>query len=125
MTRKHTPTPPPAVNTPALESPPRLQVVIYLAKTGTGFPELQMRSCEEYADAHRWEVCLTVLDDELGRSPDRRPILQAALDRIRSGTAGAILVPSKVTISPMDGEFDDFSHEVERAGGFIQVASRR
>ncbi|MFI9366894.1 hypothetical protein ACIG5E_38540 [Kitasatospora sp. NPDC053057] len=113
------------MNTSVLDSPPRLQVVIYLAKTGTGFPEAEMRRCEEYADEHRWEICLTVLDDELGKSPDRRRSLQSALDHIRSGTASAILVPSKATISPIEGESNDFSHDVEKAGGFIQTVPRR
>ncbi|MFC5664455.1 hypothetical protein ACFP3U_15860 [Kitasatospora misakiensis] len=100
-------------------------MVIYLAKTSTAFPEIEMRRCEEYAGAHGWAISLTVLDDELGRSPDRRSRFLAAVDRIKSGEASAVLVPSKATISPLDGEFNEASHMVEKAGGFIQVAPRR
>ncbi|MFG2847283.1 hypothetical protein ACGF12_29530 [Kitasatospora sp. NPDC048296] len=103
----------------------RLQVVIYLAKTGSTFPEREMRSCESYALAFNWDVSLIVVDDAADTTaPDRRPMLQAALQRVRSKHSGAILVPSKSTISPIIGEFDEFSRQVEKAGGFLQVTHR-
>ncbi|MEE1786069.1 hypothetical protein PUR71_24685 [Streptomyces sp. SP17BM10] len=117
-------TPPRALHTPRVEAVERLQVVIYLTKTGPTFPELEMRSCEEYALAFNWGVCLTVIDDDSHTPPDSRPKLQIALQRIRSARSGALLVPSNATISPLDGEFHEFSRQVEKAGGFIQVARR-
>ncbi|MFE5583723.1 hypothetical protein [Kitasatospora sp. NPDC056531] len=102
----------------------RFQVVIYLAKTSPAFPELEMRSCEEYALAYDWEVSLTVLDDEMEKPPEQRPLLLAALQTIKDRSAGAILIPSKATVSPIDGEFDEFAAQVEKAGGFLQVACR-
>ncbi|MET9181855.1 hypothetical protein ABZX88_27035 [Kitasatospora aureofaciens] len=100
------------------------QVVIYLDKPSPAFPELEMRSCEAYALAHHWDVTLTVLDDETEKPPGQRPLLLAALQTIKDKTAGAILVPSKAAISPIGGEFDEFVAQVEKAGGFLQVACR-
>ncbi|MFD8083047.1 hypothetical protein ACFV4F_15295 [Kitasatospora sp. NPDC059722] len=117
-------TPPHTLHTPRVEAPERLQAVIYLAKIGPAFPELEMRSCEEYALAFNWGVCLTVIDDNLNAPPDSRPQLQIALQRIRSARSGALLVPSRATISPIDGEFHEFSRQVEKAGGFVQVSRR-
>ncbi|MGW2251172.1 hypothetical protein ACWCXH_13320 [Kitasatospora sp. NPDC001660] len=116
--------PPRTLHAPRVEALERLQAVIYLAKTGSGFPELEMRSCEEYALAFNWGVCLTVVDDDLNTSPEHRAKLQVALQHIRTARSGALLVPGKATISPIDGEFHEFSRQVEKAGGFIQVARR-
>ncbi|MEU6237920.1 hypothetical protein [Kitasatospora sp. NPDC047058] len=102
----------------------RFQVVVYLARTGSAFPELEMRNCEEYARAFGWEVSLTVVDDETDKSPERRPLLLAALQAVKDRTTGAILVPSKATVSPIDGEYDEFARLVEKAGGFVQVTRR-
>ncbi|MBV6702385.1 hypothetical protein KV557_35680 [Kitasatospora aureofaciens] len=102
----------------------RFQVVIYLAKVGPGFPELEMRSCEDYALTFGWEVALTVVDDEVEKPPEQRPLLLAALQTIKDRGAGAILIPSRAAVSPIDGEFDEFAGQVERAGGFIQAARR-
>ncbi|MEV8328363.1 hypothetical protein [Kitasatospora sp. NPDC056731] len=102
----------------------RFQVVIYLAKASPAFPELEMRSCEEYALAFGWTVALTVVDDEMEKPPDQRPLLLAALQTIQNLGAGAILIPSRATVSPIDGEFDEFSRRVEKVGGFIQVTRR-
>lgn len=113
----------PPAPTPQIPTVP-FQVVIYLAKPTPVFPELEMRSCEQYALLHRWGVTLTVLDDETEKPPDRRPLLLAALKTITDRTAGAILTPSRAAISPIDGEFDDFAAEVEKAGGFLQVVHR-
>ncbi|MFJ8471525.1 hypothetical protein [Kitasatospora sp. NPDC094011] len=101
-----------------------LQVVIYLAKAGSAFPELEMRSCEQYALAFGWNVTLTVVDDEMGKPPQERPLLLAVLQAVRGRGAEAVLVPSRATISPIDGEFDEFAGEIEKAGGFIQVTRR-
>jgi hypothetical protein len=98
--------------------------VIYLDKTGPAFPELEMRSCEEYALTHNWDVTLTVVDDETEKPPEQRPLLLAALQTIKDKGAEAILVPSKTAVSPIDGEFDEFAGQVEKAGGFVQVARR-
>ncbi|MFI9363931.1 hypothetical protein ACIG5E_23185 [Kitasatospora sp. NPDC053057] len=115
-------------HTPPAPSPQipteRFQVVIYLAKPSPAFPELEMRSCEEYALAHNWDVTLTVLDDETEKPPEQRPLLLAALQTIKDKTAGAILAPSRTAISPIDGEFDEFAAQVEKVGGFLQVARR-
>ncbi|MER7671101.1 hypothetical protein ABTY61_21920 [Kitasatospora sp. NPDC096128] len=115
---------PSAPHSPRLRPTERFQVVIYLAKPTADFPELEMRSCEAYAIAHRWDVTLTVLDDETEKPPEQRPLLLAALQTITDRTAGAILLPSRAAISPIDGEFDDFAAQVEKAGGFLQVARR-
>ncbi|MFJ4190496.1 hypothetical protein [Kitasatospora sp. NPDC089509] len=101
-----------------------LQVVIYLARTGAAFPELEMRSCEQYALAFGWNVTLTVVDDETGKPPQERHLLLAVLQAVRGRGAEAVLVPSRATISPIDGEFDEFAGEIEKAGGFIQVTRR-
>ncbi|MEU9079636.1 hypothetical protein [Kitasatospora sp. NPDC048538] len=104
----------------------RLQVVMYLAKTDAGFPERELRVCERYAAAFDWGVSLIVVDDEVDvRGPEHRPMLRAALQRLLDREAGAILVPTKATISPIDGEFNEFAERVEKASGFIQVATRR
>lgn len=105
---------------------PRPQVVIYLAKTNSRFPERELRMCEAYAHTFRWDVSLIVVDDEVdAKGPEHRPMLQAALQRLLDNQAGAILIPSKATISPIDGEFNEFAERVEKASGFIQVATRR
>ncbi|MGW3040836.1 hypothetical protein ACWC9T_12480 [Kitasatospora sp. NPDC001159] len=102
----------------------RFQVVIYLAKNGPAFPELEMHSCEEYALTHNWDVTLTVVDDETEKPPEQRPLLLAALQTIKDRGAGAILAPSRTAVSPIDGEFDEFAAQVEKAGGFLQVVRR-
>ncbi|MFJ9846828.1 hypothetical protein ACIRYZ_41635 [Kitasatospora sp. NPDC101155] len=112
------PTPPQTLHRP--------QVVIYLAKTNSRFPERELRMCEAYAHAFRWDISLIVVDDEAAvKGPEHRPMLQAALQRLLENRAGAILIPSKATISPIDGEFNEFAERVEKASGFIQVATRR
>ncbi|MFJ9609013.1 hypothetical protein ACIRS1_22005 [Kitasatospora sp. NPDC101176] len=108
----------------AREGIERFRVVIYLAKSTAAFPELEMRSCEDHALAFGWEVSLTFVDDETDRCPEQRPLLLAALQTVRDDSAGAILVPSRAAVSPIDGEYDDFSALVEKAGGFVQVARR-
>ncbi|WP_157882177.1 recombinase family protein [Streptomyces rubellomurinus] len=122
----HIPTPPESLHAPRVEVvTDRLQVVIYLARNGSTFPEREMRSCESYALAFRWNVSLIVVDDSIHTTaPERRPMLQAALHRVRSRDADAILVPARSAISPIVGEFDEFSRQVEKAGGFVQVATR-
>ncbi|MFD8749567.1 hypothetical protein ACFV0O_01070 [Kitasatospora sp. NPDC059577] len=102
----------------------RFPVVIYLAKRSVAFPEVEMRSCEDYALAFGWEVSLTVVDDETDKCPEQRPLLLAALQTITDRTAGAILIASKATVSPLDGEFDAFARQVGKAGGFVQVTRR-
>ncbi|MFJ9774101.1 hypothetical protein ACIRVF_23145 [Kitasatospora sp. NPDC101157] len=119
MKLHHTP-PTPSPQIPA----ERFQVVIYPAKPTSAFPELEMRTCENYALAHHWDVALTVLDDETDKPPEQRPLLLAALQTISDRTAGAILTPSRTAISPIGGEFDEFAAQVEKAGGFLQVAPR-
>ncbi|MER6300460.1 hypothetical protein ABT247_12930 [Kitasatospora sp. NPDC001539] len=112
------PTPPQAFGRP--------QVVVYLAKSNSRFPKRELRLCEAYAHAFRWDISLIVVDDEADlKSPERRPMLQAALQRLLDRRAGAILVPSRATISAIDGEFNEFASCVEKASGFIQVATRR
>ncbi|MFJ3218884.1 hypothetical protein ACIPLC_23535 [Kitasatospora sp. NPDC086801] len=102
------------------------QVVTYLAKTDSGFPERELRRCEAYAHAFNWDIALIVVDDEVdAKGPDHRPLLRAALQRLLDNRAGAILVPSKSAISPIEGEFNEFAERVEKASGFIQVAIRR
>ncbi|MFD5464631.1 hypothetical protein ACFWIQ_17690 [Kitasatospora sp. NPDC127059] len=104
----------------------RLQVVIYLAKPDSAFPERELGQCEAYARTFNWDISLIVVDDEVDvRGPEHRPMLQAALRQILDRQAGAILVPSKATISPIEGEFNEFAERVEKAAGFIQVATRR
>ncbi|MBV6701260.1 hypothetical protein KV557_29820 [Kitasatospora aureofaciens] len=120
----NSPKPPQTLHAPEVEVIERLQVVIYLSKTTSAFPELEMRSCEEYALTFGWDVSLTVVDDDMETPPDRRPKLQVALQRLKDKQAGAILVPSRATISPIDGEYDEFARQVEKAGGFLQVAPR-
>ncbi|MEU9047083.1 MULTISPECIES: hypothetical protein [unclassified Kitasatospora] len=105
---------------------PPFRVVMYLARSGSGFPEHELSVCEAYAGAFNWGIDLIVVDDEVNRKgPEHRPMLRAALQRVLDRQAGAILVPHKAAISPIEGEFDDFSKRVEKASGFIQVATRR
>ncbi|MFE4516936.1 hypothetical protein ACFRMQ_22390 [Kitasatospora sp. NPDC056783] len=112
------------MNARRIEAVDRLQVVMYLAKTHSHFPERELRTCEAYAKAFDWGIDLIVVDDETTRAePERRPMLRAALQRLQDRQAGAILVPSKATISPIDGEFNDFAKRVEKASAFIQVAT--
>lgn len=102
------------------------QVVTYLAKTNFSFPEQELRQCEAYARTFNWGISLIVVDDEANvRAPEYRPMLQAAFRQVLDGQAGAILIPSKATISPIDGEFNEFAQRVEKAAGFIQVATGR
>ncbi|MBP0452687.1 hypothetical protein J5Y04_24545 [Kitasatospora sp. RG8] len=116
--------PPETLHAPRPEAIDRFQVVVYLTKTDSRFPELEMRSCEQYAHAFNWDVSLTVLDDDTETPPERRSSLQAALQRVKDQRAGAILVASKAAISPIDGEYDEFARQVEKAGGFLQVTRR-
>ncbi|MGA5822362.1 hypothetical protein ACPC54_31400 [Kitasatospora sp. NPDC094028] len=120
------PTPPESLHAPRVEvTTERLQVVVYLARSGSTFPERELRACESYALAFHWGISLIVVDDSVDTTaPERRPMLQAALQRVRSKAACAILVPAKSAISPIAGEFDEFSRHVEKAGGFVQVATR-
>ncbi|MFJ9695568.1 hypothetical protein [Kitasatospora sp. NPDC101183] len=108
-------------------TPPKpFQAVIYLTKGELTFPERELRMCESYARTFNWDISLIVVDTDADSSgPDRRPMLQAALQRVLDHRADAILIPSKATISPIEGEFNEFSHRVEKASGFIQVATRR
>ncbi|WP_052707697.1 hypothetical protein [Streptomyces rubellomurinus] len=110
----------------SINSPTRtFQAVVYLARAGSTFPERELRACESYALAFHWNVALIVVDDSIHTTaPERRPMLQAALHRIRTRDADAILVPARSAISPIVGEFDEFSRQVEKAGGFVQVATR-
>ncbi|MGW2378348.1 MULTISPECIES: recombinase family protein [Kitasatospora] len=104
----------------------RLQVVAYLARTDSAFPERELRMCEAYALTFNWDISLIVVDDEAdAKGPEHRPMLRAALQRVIDQRAGAILVPTKATISPIDGEFNEFAERVEKASGFIQIATRR
>ncbi|MER7752516.1 hypothetical protein [Kitasatospora sp. NPDC097643] len=120
----NSPQPPQTLHTPRVEVAERFQVVIYLAQNSPAFPELDMHTCESYALAFGWGVSLTVIDSDTETPPERRPKLQTALQRIADDHAGAILVPSKATISPIDGEYDEFARQVEKAGGFLQVTRR-
>ncbi|MEV7770040.1 hypothetical protein [Kitasatospora sp. NPDC086791] len=105
---------------------PAFRAVLYLAKNDSGFPERELSACEAYAKAFDWGIDLIVVDDETSRKgPECRPMLRAALQRVLDRQAGAILVPSRAAISPIEGEFNDFSKRVEKASGFIQVATRR
>ncbi|MER8100421.1 hypothetical protein [Kitasatospora sp. NPDC094016] len=79
---------------------------------------------EEYALTSGWTVALTVVDDEMEKPPERRPMFLAGLQMIKGNGAGAILIPSGAAVSPIEGEFDEFSRRVEKAGGFIQVTRR-
>ncbi|MFI9363398.1 hypothetical protein ACIG5E_20420 [Kitasatospora sp. NPDC053057] len=104
----------------------RVEVVVYLAKTNSAFPERELRMCESYANTFNWDISLIVVDDEADtKGPEHRPMLRAALQRLIDHRAGAILVPTRATISPIDGEFNEFAERVEKASGFIQVAARR
>lgn len=112
------------VKDPARQDIKGFQVVIYLAKAGPAFPELEMRTCEAYALTFGWEVALTVVDDEMEKPPQERSRLVAVLRTIKGGGAGAMLIPSRATLSPIDGEFDEFARQIEKAGGFVQVTRR-
>ncbi|HJD84064.1 hypothetical protein [Kitasatospora aureofaciens] len=104
----------------------RVEVVVYLAKSNSAFPERELRMCESYASTFNWDISLIVVDDEThAKGPGHRPMLQAALQRLLDRRADAILVPTKATISPIDGEFNEFAERVEKASGFIQIATRR
>ncbi|WP_051837780.1 hypothetical protein [Streptomyces sp. NRRL WC-3742] len=117
---------PKSTHAPRVETPTPFQAVIYLAKSNSAFPERELRMCESYAKSFKWDVSLIVVDDEADlRGPQSRPMLQAALQRVLDRRAGAILIPHRSTISPIEGEFNEFSHRVEKAAGFIQVATRR
>ncbi|MFD8703369.1 hypothetical protein ACFV1W_12180 [Kitasatospora sp. NPDC059648] len=105
---------------------PKFRVVAYLAKNNSAFPERELRMCESYAATFNWDISLIVVDDEAdAKGPEHRPMLQAALQRLLDRRAGAILIPTKATISPIDGEFNEFAERVEKASGFIQIATRR
>ncbi|MFD9685566.1 hypothetical protein ACFWXO_07360 [Kitasatospora sp. NPDC059088] len=106
--------------------PPKFHGVVYLAKPGMAFPEREMRDCERYADTFGWGITLTIVDEHANdKGPDERPLLKAALQNLKDRKAGAILVPSQATITPIGGEYDEFARAVEKAGGFIQVAARK
>ncbi|MER7848160.1 hypothetical protein ABTZ03_29930 [Kitasatospora sp. NPDC096077] len=69
------------------------------------------------------EICQPKVG-ETGKPPQERHLLLAVLRTVRGRGAKAVLVPSRATISPIDGEFDEFAGEIEKAGGFIQVTRR-
>ncbi|MBO1419774.1 hypothetical protein [Streptomyces sp. FH025] len=102
------------------------QGVLYLAGNSRAFPGRELNLCESCAKAFNWAVALIVVDDEATtKGPEHRPVLQAALQRLRDSRAGAILVPNRSTISPIDGEFHEFAERVEKACAVIQVAAPR
>ncbi|MFJ8475239.1 hypothetical protein [Kitasatospora sp. NPDC094011] len=77
-------------------------------------------------DLRLGRVTLTIVDEHVNdKAPEEHSLLKAALQNLKDQKAGAILVPSRATITPIDGEYNDFAEVVEKAGGFIQVATRR
>ena len=53
--------------------------------------------------------------------PQRRDGLGQAVERIKSGEAGAVLTAWRSMISSVPQEYDEIAREIEKAGGFLHV----
>lgn len=99
----------------------RFRCVIYLC----GAPHANIagprEECTKYAGAFGWEIT-GVIEEHVGLLPPQgRDGLGQAVERIKSGEAGAVLTAWRSMISSVPQEYDEVAREIEKAGGFLHV----
>ncbi len=99
----------------------RFRCVIYLC----GAPHTNIvgprEECTAYAEAFGWEIT-DVIEERMGLlQPQGRDGLGQAVERIKSGEAGAVLTAWRSMISSIPQEYDEVAREIEKAGGFLHV----
>ncbi|MGP3953743.1 hypothetical protein [Streptomyces sp. 7N604] len=99
----------------------RFRCVIYLCGAPNANIGAPRTECTEYAEAFGWEITGVIEDHEGLLPPDGREGLRQAIDRIKSGEAGAVLTAWRSMISPVPQEYDEIAREIESAGGFLHV----
>ncbi|MFF1272906.1 recombinase family protein [Streptomyces marokkonensis] len=96
----------------------RFRCVIYLCGAPHTDIAAPRRECAEYANTFGWEIT-DVIEERAGLLPPQgRDGLRQAVERVRSGEAGAVLTAWRSMISPVH-EYDEVAREIERAGGFL------
>ncbi|MGP3927130.1 hypothetical protein [Streptomyces sp. 8N616] len=99
----------------------RFRCVIYLCGAPNADIGTARKECTEYAEAFGWEIT-GLIEDRAGLlPPDGREGLRQAIDRIKSGEAGAVLTAWRSMISPVPQEYGEIAREIETAGGFLHL----
>lgn len=99
----------------------RFRCVIYLCGTPHADIAELRKECIEYAEAFCWAIAAVIEDDAGALPPERRPRLRQAVDLIRSGEAGAVVVARRSMISSVTQEYSQTAREIEQASGFLHV----
>lgn len=107
-----------AVTEPGRPKVERFRCVIYLCCAVAYTAQLR-EECGVSAAAFGWDVVSVIQEDEGQRSPRERAGLTAAIARIKSGDAGAIVTAWRSMISPMAEEYREIVREIEAAEGFV------
>ncbi|MGY1452565.1 hypothetical protein [Streptomyces sp. SS8] len=100
----------------------RFRCVVYLC----GAPNTDItgprEECTKHAEAFGWEIT-GVIEERVGLLPPQgRDGLRQAVEHIRSGEAGAVLTAWRSMVSPVPQEYDEVAREIEKAGGFLELA---
>ncbi|UGY91245.1 recombinase family protein [Streptomyces gobiensis] len=99
----------------------RFRCVIYLCGTPHTNIAAPRRECTEYAEAFGWEIT-DVIEERVGLLPPQGRVgLGQAVERVKSGEAGAMLTAWRSMISSVPQEYDEIAREIEKAGGFLHV----
>ncbi|MFE2599716.1 hypothetical protein ACFXCZ_25005 [Streptomyces sp. NPDC059396] len=97
----------------------RFRCVIYVSGASNADLAELRHECTEYADALGWEIAGEFEDREGLLPPVGRAGLTAAVERLKSVGAGAVVTPWRSIISPLPQEYDEVARVIERAGGFL------
>jgi hypothetical protein len=99
----------------------RFRCVIYLCGAPNTDLAAPRKGCAEYAEAFGWEIT-DVIEERAGLLPPQgREGLGHAVERVRSGEAGAVFTAWRSMISSVPQEYDEVAREIEKAGGFLHV----
>ncbi|MEU4658486.1 hypothetical protein AB0G32_31910 [Streptomyces sp. NPDC023723] len=99
----------------------RFRCVIYVCGAPGSNIAGPREECTEYAEAFGWGIT-DVIEERAGLLPPHgREGLEQAVERVRSGEAGAVLTACRSMISAVRQEYDEVAREIEKAGGFLHV----
>ncbi|MEU4796139.1 hypothetical protein [Streptomyces sp. NPDC023327] len=99
----------------------RFRCVIHLCGAPTTDITTSRQECAEYAGMFGWHST-EVIEERVGLLPPHgRDGLERAVERVRSGDAGAVLTAWRSMISSVPQEYDEVAREIERAEGFLHV----
>lgn len=99
----------------------RFRCVVYLCGAPHADLSTPRAECKEYAGLFAWEIT-EVIEEYAGLLPPQgREGLGRAVERVRSGAAGAVLTAWRSMVSPVPQEYDEVAREIERVGGFLHV----